>query len=182
MNPINSIMALVLAFAIGFGAGFYTESKFDQAKTAQTAVAEQKADIKAVQSAHQEDQKIDGQVNSEESQTATLAKLIHNHIQAQHQPKEKPSGLSHFQLKDPQTVCPVWTLDAYTVSLLNDVRTGSNSAAGLGDAEGKAPSQVTEQQLLDSDAQIAGQYRELATRHDALVDYVEGLMKQQASK
>lgn len=36
--------------------------------------------------------------------------------------------------------------------------------------------------LIDSDVQVAGQYRELAARHGKLVDWVDSLIKKQASE
>ncbi len=61
------------------------------------------------------------------------------------------------------------------VRLLNCARTGSAecvAATGVTDAESRAPSVVTGQALIQSDAEVALRYNDLAVRHDALIDFL----------
>lgn len=74
-------------------------------------------------------------------------------------------------------------LDARTVGLLNAARTGRPAAeeieraAGRAGQEGRTPAapgaQITGADLALSDAEIARMYRNLAARHDQLVDWAQ---------
>jgi len=50
------------------------------------------------------------------------------------------------------------------------------------DAPSDAPSGIGKAELIDSDLQVVGQYRELAVRHDSLVDWVERELARQAGR
>lgn len=69
-------------------------------------------------------------------------------------------------------------LSVGAVGLLNAARTGADvqPAPDL-DAQSQAPSAIGLRELSESDTEIAGQYRELAADHDALVEYVEQYQK-----
>ena len=82
----------------------------------------------------------------------------------------------------PATVC-AYGLDVGTVRLLNAARDGSPAdATGIGDAASQAPSGIGLPELLDNDLQVVQLYRELSVVHDALVDYVDHLVQQQAAQ
>lgn len=81
----------------------------------------------------------------------------------------------------PVVVDPSDQLDGHTVCLLNAARAGDAAGAPCGsDAKSAAPSGVDVGTLIDSDADIAGRYNELATRHNALVDWVNEQLARQA--
>ncbi|MDT4865112.1 hypothetical protein FQZ97_998980 [compost metagenome] len=74
-------------------------------------------------------------------------------------------------------------LDQRTVELLDAAREGRTIEPAAGsDGAGKAPSDVEVEEFIDNDGQVVRQYKDLATRHDALVDWVEGELRKQAQQ
>ncbi|UUZ75555.1 hypothetical protein LP414_27955 [Polaromonas sp. P1(28)-13] len=79
-------------------------------------------------------------------------------------------------------VCPAFELDVGTVRLLNAAREGAAvDSAGGGDETLNAPSGIGVSKLVDNDLTVVKLYKELATRHDELVDVVEKKLKDQAN-
>ncbi|TSP13970.1 hypothetical protein [Cupriavidus campinensis] len=73
-------------------------------------------------------------------------------------------------------------LDQRTVRLLDAARGGVAEPAPGSDGAGKAPSDVAVEEFIDNDGQVVEQYKDLAARHDALVDWAERELRKQAGQ
>jgi hypothetical protein len=113
------------------------------------------------------------EVTASNQQVAAIRKKVAVRVQ----PKET------FNEANLRPVCPAADLDVGTVRLLNSARDGSTlDPASLGDVASQTPSGAGLPELLDNDLEVVQLYRELAVRHDTLVDYVESLIQKQADQ
>lgn len=180
------LVSVFLSLIIGFGAGYYTESKFTKAAEVKAVVTAQKQSAIGEEKSLTVDSSINSVIAASSDAITTDRSRIASHLKTKSTatlPKENTSE-SHFKLTAQQSCADTgWTLDNYTVGLLNSARNSSIAYAPTGsDAAGKASSGISAAQFIDNDLQVVEQYKELATRHNALVDYVEGLIRTQAGQ
>ncbi len=190
MFNIQMIEAKVAVFLIsilmGFGSGFYFKSKLDTAAQARAEVKVVKQSAQNVQQSMREDTKLESSVTSENRSISNDRALEAKHLAEQVNSNSErggnvKNGISKaFSLKMGGNCADGWTMDNYTFGLLNSARAdAAYSPSDSGDAESTTTSGVTEAQFIDNDLEIVGMYNDLAKRHNALVDYVQELMKTQ---
>ena len=130
-----------------------------------------------VADAQARDTKLGASLASEQVVQTAIRARVSAHLQRQAVAAPvAPTEASH---ESPSALIGRAVLDDGTVRLLNAARTGDAAAAGAadaGDAEGAAPAfaspPVTGAEFVDNDLQVAEHYRDLAARHDELVDWV----------
>lgn len=169
----NIVLAVALALGVGFSVGFYTKGRFVKADQLEVVTEAQHQTAVDIQESLKTSLAVEQKVTTSDQQMTTIRKEVARRTQ----PKETTNEAN---LHAP--VCD-WRLDVGTVRLLNAARDGSAlDTASLVDGAGKAPSEVGLPDLLDNDLEVVQLYRELAVRHDSLVDYVESKLKEQADK
>jgi hypothetical protein len=142
--------------------------------TAQGVVKAQVASVKV-------EEKIAAQnVNIAKNQSAIhtrVVKQIQQHIAAESNPSE-------FHDATPQDpVCGHYFLDVGTVRMLNATRQGAAiHTASSSDEEGDTAPALCYSEFVDADIDLTRLYLDLAVRHDALVDSVEGFQAEQRAR
>lgn len=182
LNLKNLLLTALLGLAAGFCSGYYTKAKFQEADRVQVAEQVISQAAKDIVIAQEINEAIVKTVTKTVANSSEIRKAAAKHL-AQSQPIEEKA----IAEQTPQNAgtwiktCPDRTLDIFTVGLLNDARTNApfGSSSG-GYAESQTTSGVTFADFVDNDLEVVQQYHELATRHDALVDYVSGLIRNQA--
>jgi hypothetical protein len=164
--------ALVIVGATSFVMGYYTKSQFDTADKVDAVVATQKQTAKEAQNSLEQSTAIEQRTTASTQQVTTIRAAVAARLkEAAH---ARPA---QADLGQPVHAC-TWTLDVGTVGLLNAARAGVNPDPALGgDAASQASSGLGAEDLIDNDLQVVEQYRDLATRHDALVDFVQTILR-----
>lgn len=169
----NALIVAIAASVIGFGAGYATKAKFDKADALTKMVEVRHEDAATVQQSVQASASIEKQAGAATQNVETIRQQVAQRL------RQPPIKDEHHE--DATQECPAWTLDVGTVRLLDAARAGTPpDPSGLGDDESKAPSAVGAAAFIDNDLQVIELYHDLATRHDALVDYVESIINKQA--
>lgn len=184
------IVAVLTALVFGFGTGWYVNDKFDKANVVEHLTETRKEDSKNVADAQAKDRAIATEKEKvrEEIKVVTkeIVKYVPRYRTAQCPATEQASnGTSQPPVAEnkAQLAAATDVLTVGAVRLLNDARTGAaDRAAKRSDAEEQAPSDVTLEVFVVNDLEIVQQYRELAKDHDALVEYVEELMRKQRAR
>jgi hypothetical protein len=172
-NFKNIVIAITLSLSLGFCTGYMTKGKFVKAAQFESVTEAQHQTAKDIEQSLEQSSAVEAKVTD----STTKIAVIRKEVTARVQPKETHNEANL------RPVCPSLGLDVGTVRLLNAARAGTSpDATGFGDAEGKAPSGLALPELLDNDLEVIVLYHELSARHDALVDYVEGVIKKQADK
>lgn len=176
-NIKNDIILCTVALVVGVSGGLYYSHKMHQAKEATVLKKTVKATAKGIVQSHKQSITIERHVALGKKHAAEVNAALGKHFAQQRaeEPKETKSEV-------PQVARPDDRIDVGTVRLLNDAREGSGpvDATGSSDAASRAPSTVTVEGVVTDDATLAHMYRELATRHDALVDWVESKLREQS--
>lgn len=173
----STVIALTVGLAIGTTAGFCVKGQFVKASevAATEVAAKQTAD--GIVRAQETSQRVETQTQQVAAQIQEIETAAHTRFAKQ---KEIQNAI---QKSSPEAArnCPAVTLDVGTVGLLNAARQGAAvDAAGGSDEALAAPSDIGIEKLADSDLEVVRLYRDLAKRHDELVDAVEEHLKQQA--
>lgn len=165
----NIVMAWIIGFAVGFPAGFYTAGRFVKADQLEAVDQAQRGTAVGIRESLKESAALDRSLDMGAAQNAQIKKLVVRRVKSQKVKHENP------------VTCSAWTLDVGTVGLLNSARAGTPiDAASLGDEASKAPSSITPADLVENDTEVVGMYHDLAKRHNALVDYVQSKIDEQA--
>lgn len=177
LNLKNIAIAIVLALVVGFTTGFYVKGKFVKADQID-AVTETQREITAnIQQSLKTSIAVEEKVAASTQNMQTIRKQVAKRI-SKHQEtisETQPEAQIFFNVRDR------WTLDVGTVWLLNVARENVPfDTARLLDGASQAPSQIGAADFIDNDLEVVQLYHELAARHDALVDYVEGVIATQA--
>lgn len=171
----NTVIAAVVAFCVGASVGFYTKSQFVKADQLESVTEARHESAQNVQQSLATSLVVEQKVTDSTQQVVAIRKTVAARIQPKIQETSHEANL--------RPACPDGSLDVGTVRLLNSARDGSAlDPAVLGDGASQAPSGVGLPELLDNDLEVVQLYRELAVRHDALVDYVDSLTQQQAAE
>lgn len=161
-------IAVVASLAIGFGAGFYTATRFDKANLVDGyAVAKQMTAQNILNSALSS-AKVDSALDSSDKNIDSI--------------RDQVTARFIKWEKNEKNCTSKWTLDMATVGMLNNARAGGAvSTATISDDQGSTPSDITAAEFIDNDLQVVKLYQKLAIRHNALVDYVDELVRRQAA-
>jgi hypothetical protein len=180
MKPQTLALAICVALVIGFAAGYDAKGKFVKADQFDAVASAQEQTRTNVQQSLEKSAAIEDRATASSTQVTAIRKTVAKRFEEQR---------AHAEDRAPQVAAPgdsesvsgpvcTWTLDVGTVGLLNAARTGANPSAASGsDAEGQASSGLGAEDLIDNDLQVVEQYRDLATRHDALVDFVQTILR-----
>ena len=172
-NLKRLVIAVAVALSLGFCTGYEVKGRFVKAAQFESMTEAQHQTAKDIEQSLETSSAVEKQVMDSTQKIAVIRK----EVAARVQPKEIQNE-AHLR-----PVCSDAGLDVGTVRLLNAARAGTApDATGFGDAEGKAPSGLALPELLDNDLEVIILYHELSARHDALVDYVEGVVKKQADQ
>lgn len=174
-NLKNMALAISIALVVGFCTGYTTKAKFVKADQFESVTEARHESAQNIQ------QSLETSLVTEQKVTDSTTKIaaIRKEVAARVQPKTQETS-NEANLRP---ACSRDGLDVGTVRLLNSARDGSAlDPASLGDGASQAPSGIGLPELLDNDLEVVQLYRELAVRHDALVDFVESIIKKQADQ
>lgn len=161
-------IAALIGLVIGFSAGFYTAKKFEKANLVDGLVASREITANRIVDSVERSGKIEAKAQASDSKIDAIRKQFDARFKTEIKNEKCSSG---------------WTLSIDDVRVLNDARVGSvDSATSIGNDKGGTPSDITLAEFIDNDLQVVRMYRSLAIRHDALVDYVNELVRQQLGK
>jgi len=176
-----AVGAIVVALA--FGAGFYTKGKFDTAAQVVEVKAAQHQTADNVVSAEKVDRTLAFEedaikANSNDTKRQLDARLVTHTVYVTKECSNETSQTGKAE-SVVETGADV-RLDVATVRLLNDAREGSaDRSTAISDGEGAAPSETTLGTLIDNDTEVVRLYHDLAKRHEALINFVDDLVKKQ---
>jgi hypothetical protein len=186
------LIAIVVSLSVGFGTGFYTERQFTKAGMVSAVIKVQKANATEVKKSAEASTAVEAKVSESIQKVESIRKDMTDHFKLKEKVKYEQSPIKQSvdaksvsdlaALPEPvEKVSCDWNLDVGTVGMLNSARAGSSiDPASVSDAASQAPSSVGVEAFIDNDLQVIEMYHDLATRHDALVDYVNSLLKKQA--
>lgn len=182
LESLKSILCTAaIAAGLGFAVGYDLHSRLTKADKFDAVVSAQEQTRTNVQQSLEQSAAIEVRATASTQQIDGIRKTVAKRIEAQHARSANAAAVPDAQAAQAADAAPVacvpWTLDVGTVGLLNAARTGADPGpAGGSDAEGEASSGLGPQDLIDNDLQVVQQYRDLAERHDALVDFVHSLI------
>lgn len=171
----NVILALLVGLLVGGFGGYYTKGKFTEADVVRRTVELRKADVVAVDQMQMAEKRLQENISSSEENVQKIRKEIKRHVPFVQTPTAKPEvDAGAGKVVDLREAgCPERTLSVGVAGMLNAARAGrSFDPAAWSNAESEAPSGITDQDFIDNDLEVVGQYHDLAKRHDALVDWV----------
>ena len=171
MNTLAlKLIGLAVALSIAFGAGFYTAHQFAKADQVSAANETVKEATTSIAESGKQSQVIEAVVQKTEEKSKQIAKEAVRHVTETEKTNEKKCDRASLHL------------DVGTVRLLNLSRENNPEPSAIGDAEGKTPSTIGFPELVGDELEITQLYKELAIRHNALVDYLQEQIEKQAAK
>lgn len=188
---MNTFYAIVVSAVLAFCAGFYTKGKFDTADKVEQVVEVRKADAVSVNDAGKRDAKVEAKIEKNASDDKRAKKEITRYVKPRApQPvascKEGGSGPAQAGPAEPparQVVAADDVLPVGAVRVLDGARDGTlDRAAPIGDEEGRAASDVAFEEFAGNDLEVVRLYKDLAARHDELVEFVNDLMRKQRKR
>jgi hypothetical protein len=195
----TTVIAFVLGMAIGGVSGFYTKGQFVKADRVDAVVEVRKTDAKSVQKAQETDSQV---ARNQESKASVISQIKQEYRKTHEQPKQPArsdpgtSGSTHsapphgaFSVgvngfgQPAEQSCGPTRLSRNDVWLFNSAISGAiDRATSPSDAEGKAPSEVTNSAFYEHNLEIIDYYHYLSESHDALVSFVERLQREQRER
>ena len=179
-NLKTTALATAIALMVGYFAGYYTKGQFVKADQLDAATDAQHQTAVDIQESLKTSLAVDADVAASNQKVETVRKAVAARIK---QKEIKNEANLHGECLSLNDICPGcrFSLDVGTVRLLNSARAGTApDTTGLGDGESETPSEIGEAEFIDNDLQVVQMYHELATKHNALVDWVETQVKKQA--
>jgi hypothetical protein len=166
-------LSILLASAIGFGAGYGAKGKMLAAAEVTQGRKTIAAGADSIVASVVASNKLEAKVSTSNFNMNEIKAAIDQHgITLSQNPQEIHNGIQD---------CGSFTLDSGTVSLLNAARQGGTLGSVSGGNEAlDAASTVTISKFVDNDLDVVKLYHELAARHDQLVDEVEQKLSLQA--
>lgn len=188
--------ALIIGLTVGFGSGYYTKAKFVKAEMVDEMVETRKGDAYAVQDSRARDEAIALKSDTVGANIDAVRQVIRKRaarateqasaVQTVAPQNEAGVGIVEgkgLQLRAARTICFGDNLPIGDVRLFNLAFDGQFDRATLTlDATSEAASQVTGADFCAHVLDIAEQYHELAINHNALVDFVADLMRNQRAR
>jgi hypothetical protein len=184
MTNIKTLAAAVaLSVGVGFCAGYYTKARFAKADQLDAVVESQREVAVDLRDSLKQSVAVEEKITASTQAVQEVRKQVVKRVKPPTQkPAEKPDAdrpeaFANLRVRDD------WTLDLGTVWMLDSAREGLPfDPTRLRDGAGEASSDVGVPELIDNDLEVVQQYHELAERHNALVDYVESVIQQQAAQ
>lgn len=190
----TTFVAALIGVLIGIAVGFYVKHKFALAELHEAIAEQRKEDAHAVANMQAKEAALQAQLDEARTTIETIQREVQPRViyRPARSPKGGNVGISvpgneqHGGVPAPS--CEGIAdgvdsfLDAGTVRLLNDARAGSLGSPSGVDAEGEAAAEVSIYSFVQNDLEVVGMYHDLAIRHDALVEWVEGLIEKQQKK
>lgn len=164
----NTLIAATLCLAIGFSAGYYTKAQFVKADQIDAATESRHQTATNIETSLETSLAVEKDVAASTKKISEIRKETSAHL------KEKRNDTK------PQARCDAAdaVLDWNTVFLLNAARASVTDGSSSGsDGKGETLTEIGVTQFIDNDLEVVDLYHELATRHDALVDWVEAEVK-----
>ncbi len=185
------IVAVAVALAVGLAAGYYTKGQFDTAKEVKQDRAVIRGTAQGIVESVKKSDAIEQTVQKQGVNASQIQQAIDQRFAKEKQRASQPvhvdtsaSGNDATTAQGAETVrysCPAPVLDVGTVRLLNAARQGESVESVTGSDEAlAAPTAIGLEELTRSDQEVTRMYRELAERHDRLVEEVQEHLKQQA--
>lgn len=175
----TAIIVGAIAIVVGFGSGWATKAKFMDAAEVNELRADMRQTAVNVVEAGKQSASIESKVVVANKTSTSIQAAVQKRLTDQKDrtnETQSTAEASAFQ-------CPAFVLDVGTVRLLNAARQGATVDSAGGSAEAlDAPSGIAISKLIDNDLEVVKLYKELAIRHDELVDIVEKKLKEQAAK
>lgn len=180
----NMALVAVASLVIGFAAGAWTNEQLTKADQLDAAVESQRETAVDVRDSLKQSVAVEEKVAASTQNVQEVRKQVAKRVKppvSQPTPEKPHESLPEAQANlRPRTD---WTLDLGTVWMLDSAREGLPfDPTRLRDGAGEAPSDVGVPELIDNDLEVVERYHELAERHNALVDYVESVIQQQAAQ
>jgi len=179
-NLKNIALATAVALTVGFFTGFYVKDKFVKADQIDAAVEARSQSADNIQQSLEQSVATEKKVAASNHQVSEIRKEVQKRIKHTYYPAKQET---ENEVTTEEGKCAdSWRLDVGTVRMLNSARTGTDfDPTSISNAESEAPSDIGAAEFIDNDLEVVGLYRELATRHDELVDWVnEKIIKKQA--
>jgi hypothetical protein len=186
------LLAGAIGVGLGFAGGYYVHGQLDKASEREGLVEVRRTDAQNVQRSQESQKELDDEIHRITQRSIAHRYAVRDAV-AHIRPHRKPArpstdvagagdSVTHEQEAEVVTLADV-VLDTGTVRVLSLAATGAvDSAPARSDAEERAPSGVSAQDLVDYTLEVIGHCHVLAARHDMLVDYVEGLQEQQRER
>lgn len=173
LNIKNLVITACLSLTIGFMVGSYSEKQFVKADKFEAATEAQSQTTTEIKESLETSLAVESEVAASNQKVSKIRSAVAAHLK-----EEVP----HDQGKPSCAPADV-LIDGRTVFLLNAARSGSGiSTTGSTDGEVSTAPSVGFPELIDNDLQVVQMYRELATKHDALVDWVSAEVEQRNAK
>lgn len=161
-------VGILVAFILGCFVGYQEKAFRVKAEQTEKLQEVRASDSAAIVSAVETDKKVEKAKVEIRYQTRTVIKEIEKYV---------PATQTH---SEDLAACEPAVLNVAAVSLLNAARTGTPvDPSEWSNETSRAPTAIGLRELSESDAEIAGLYRELAESHNALVDFVEKKLAEQ---
>lgn len=181
---------MLLACAFFLGVDYQHDKQQAQRITEAQQIAEQtkKSVSVEVQRAQEINQKVVEQIEQERAtqiaiRDAAIRRLSSKKAEAERKISElEANGVTRLEVVEVCSGGDLFRLDLGTVRLFDAARTGvrpPDPAAGV-DEESRTLTDIGAGHLIDYGLEVTGKYRQLATRCDALVDWIADKQKQQA--
>lgn len=183
-NVKNMAFAAAASLVVGFALGAWTNEQFAKAKKLDAVVESQHEVATDLRDSLSASIAVEEKITASTQNVKEVRKEIAKRVKP---PARKPAvETPHESLPEAQANLRPrtdWTLDLGTVWMLDSAREGLPfDPTRLRDGAGEAPSDVGVPELIDNDLEVVERYHELAERHNALVDYVESVIQQQAAQ
>lgn len=173
--PILGVKELSIAIGasliVGFGTGYYTKAQFDKADQLDAAIQARNNTAIGIKESLIVSADVENKATKSSAINDDIRKVVAAHLK----------GKTNETSQTNQEHSCNSNLDNWTVGMLDAARTGTVvNTTVISDDQSKATSNVTLQEFIDNDLAVVGLYKDLAIRHDTLVDYVNSLIQKQA--
>lgn len=169
------LIGFIVGAVVGGLAGWKQKSLVIEAEQKSELVKVRVDEVMAVDEAYKTDAKLDAAEEKVRTEIKYITKEITKYV---------PDTIIQSEQGGQNNVaCPSPTLNFGALSLLNAARTGESFyPAEWSDAEIQTHTEIGLQELSIADAELAEEYRNLALRHDELVDSVTKFRAEQLKR
>lgn len=187
MKITTFLLACFMALSIGAVGGYYTKGRFVKADRVDKIADVRKEDASNAAHAQATSIALADDIHAVRGSIADLKKESVRYVTRRVEVPQAcaPTGApeSPDGHRAPRVLAADDALPIGLVRLLNAARGGAADRPAIGsDAEGQAPSDVAVQDFIDNDFDIVAEYHGLAKRHDALVEFVAGIQRNQRAR
>lgn len=173
------ILAAVVSLIIGFAGGWYEKGIHIKAKETDALQQARKNDAQNITQMYDTESKIDDVNEDTEQRFKVIYKEVVKYVPKTVY-KEKPETVTIYDSQFHPSDCGSDTLTVHAVGLLNSaLQNRDYDATAISDEEGQTATNIGLREIVQSEVEVAEQYHELATNHNACVDYVQSLIDKQ---